>query len=85
MKSKLENVHAKVGLARHMVSAVGWTAGCLFSVYILVNSLIMDKPYTILHLMAPILLLLASISSTRRFLILRSRAKDAAKVPPAGA
>jgi hypothetical protein len=81
MKSEIENVQAKLSLARHMFSAIGWTTACLFSIYILANRLIMDKPYTILHVVAPLVLLFASIVSIRKFLILLA-GQDAAIVPP---
>jgi hypothetical protein len=86
MTSTLEKMHSNIGLAKHLISALGWTVACLFSIYILVDRVIADKPYTILHVIAPPLLLLASIIAMRRFLILRSRAaNDSAKVPSAGA
>jgi hypothetical protein len=76
MKNDLEKIRAQVGLAKHLINAIGWTVAFIFAVYILVNRLVTDKPYTILHLIAPVLLLLVSIIAIRRFLILRSRAKD---------
>ena len=85
MTSNLQKMQFNIGLAKHLISAIGWTIACLFSIYILVDRVITDKPYTILHVIAPPLLLLVSIIATRRFLILRSRAaKDSANVPAAG-
>ena len=86
MKNRLVNVHAKLGLARHLIAAIGWIVACVFSIYILADRVITDKPYTIFHVVVPFALLLASASASRRYLFLRSKAaKDTPKVPSAGA
>ena len=62
--------------AKHLATAFGWTCLFLFSVYVLANAIMSSKPYTVLHLLAPPILLLVSIRASLRYLRIRGQKRD---------
>lgn len=51
----------------NLVAAVGWLCLFLYSTYILLEKILTKNEYTVLHVIAPIALMLVTIKAFRRY------------------
>ena len=67
-------IQRRFALTKHFITAIGWVALFCYSTYLLLEKMLSSKPYTIVHLIAPLVLVLVSVRAIRRYRMIRSLA-----------
>ncbi|MGO4550263.1 hypothetical protein AB4059_04060 [Lysobacter sp. 2RAF19] len=65
------NTQPKMSMTKHYAAALGWIGLFVYSIFLLAGKLIVSETPSIVHLIAPFVLLLVAIRATRRLWALR--------------
>ena len=69
------DLQEKIKSTKHIIAAIGWICLFLYSVYFLVGRIVNSQPYLMFHIIVVFSLLLVSIRSVRRYLLIRRHNK----------